>query len=320
VLRLDAADPRHRQGQGPAVPRQRDHGRRGDRLKPAPFEYAAPASVAEALELLARHGDESKALAGGQSLGPLLNLRLASPALLVDLNGIPELEGVAERDGALVVGAMTRQRVLERSAEVAAACPLLAEALRSVGHVAIRNRGTLGGSLAHADPAAELPAVATALGAEVRVRGPGGERTLAAAELFVMPLVTTVAPDELLVSVTFPRKPSRTGHAWVEVARRHGDFALAGVAAAVSLDESGAVGDVRLALAGVGPVPFDASAEAATMIGPRLTEGAIDDVAARAAGLCEPPSDVHASSDYRRRLARVLVRRALGVAVERAAA
>ena len=249
-----------------------------------------------------------------------MNLRLASPAVLVDLNRIRELEGVAAREGALVVGAMTRQRTLERSPEVARACPLLAEAVRWVGHVAVRNRGTVGGSLAHADPAAELPAVAAALGAEVRVRGPGGERTLTGSELFVMPLVTSLAPDELIVSVTFPRKSSRTGQAWVEVARRHGDFALAGVAAAVSLDEQRAIRDVRLALAGVGPVPVDASSEAAALTGCEPTAAAIEGVASRAAGACEPPSDVHASSAYRRRLVRVLVRRALTVAVERAAA
>lgn len=238
----------------------------------------------------------------------------------MDLNRVRELEGVLERDGALVIGSMTRQRALERGPEVARACPLLAEAVRWVGHVAIRNRGTVGGSLAHADPAAELPAVASALGAEVQVRGPRGDRTLGAAELFVMPLVTSLAPDELLVSVTFPRKPPRTGHAWVEVARRHGDFALAGAAAAVSLDEHGAARDARLALAGVGPVPLDASSEAASLAGNELTAAAIEHVATRAAGLCEPPSDVHASSAYRRRLVRVLVRRALTLAAGRAAA
>lgn len=231
-----------------------------------------------------------------------------------------ELEGVAERDGTLVVGAMTRQRTLERSPEVARACPLLAEAVRWIGHVAIRNRGTVGGSLAHADPAAELPAVATALAAEVRVRGPGGERTLHGSELFELPLVTTLAPDELILSLAFPRKPPRTGQAWVEVARRHGDFALAGVAATVTLDEDGSVRNARLALAGVGPVPVDASAEAAALIGFEPAAPAIDGIASRAAAACEPPSDVHGSSAYRRRLVRVLVRRALTVAVERAAA
>lgn len=239
--------------------------------------------------------------------------------MLVDLNRVRELEGVAEHDGALVVGAMTRQRTLERSPEIARACPLLAEAVRSIGHVAVRNRGTTGGSLAHADPAAELPAVATALAAGVRVRGPRGERTLPAAELFVMPLVTSLAPDELIVSVAFPRRRARTGQAWVELARRHGDFALAGVAASVSLDERGAVRDARLGLAGVGPVPADASPEAAALTGREPTQQAFDEVGARAAAACEPPSDVHASAAYRRRLVRVLVRRALTVAAGRAA-
>jgi CO/xanthine dehydrogenase FAD-binding subunit len=318
VLRVDAPHPRGGQGQGPALPRQRDHGRRGDRLKPAPFDYAAPTSVAEAIELLGRHGDGAKALAGGQSLGPLLNLRLATPSLLVDLNPIGELDGIVEEGGVLVVGAMTRQRMLERSGEVARSCPLLAEAVRWVGHVAIRNRGTVGGSIAHADPASELPAVATALGAEVRVRGPHGERTLRADELFVMPLVTSVAPDELIVSIAFPRRAPRSGHAWVEVARRHGDFALAGVGAAVTLDARGAVRDARLGLAGVGPVPVDASAATGALAGAEPTADALEAVASQAGRLCEPPSDVHASSTYRRRLVRVLVRRALETAVARA--
>lgn len=279
-----------------------------------------PASVEEALDLLARHGDEAKAIAGGQSLGPLLNLRLASPRLLVDVGRLPELQGVeVEEDGALVVGAATRQRALERDPRVARACPLLAEALPHVGHVAIRNRGTIGGSLAHADPAAELPAVATALGAELRVRSRGGSRSLAPPELFVMPLVTSLAPDELLVSIRLPAPMPRTGYAWCELAERHGDFALAGVAAVVSLDGQGACQGVRLALAGVAGVPVDASTAAFVLVGRPPDPEALDEASARVAETCDPVSDAHAPGLYRRRLAGVLARRALALAARRAA-
>jgi CO/xanthine dehydrogenase FAD-binding subunit len=203
---------------------------------------------------------------------------------------------------------------------VARHAPLVAAAMPFVSHPGIRSRGTVGGTVAHADPAAELPACLVALGGEVVARGPGGERTIAADDLFVTYFTTALEPTELVTAVRFPKADASMRFGFAEVSRRHGDFALAGVAAAVSLDERGAVGDVRLALAGVGPVPLDASAEAASLTGVEPTPAAIDDVAARAAGRCAPPSDVHASSAYRRRLARVLVRRALGVAVERAAA
>jgi CO/xanthine dehydrogenase FAD-binding subunit len=239
--------------------------------------------------------------------------------VLVDLNRLGELEGIeVTEDGALSIGALTRQRTLERDSRIARACPLVAEAMPYVGHVAIRNRGTLGGSLAHADPAAELPAVVTALGAEIHVRGPAGSRTVTAAELFVMPLVTSLEPDELVVSVSIPAPAPRTGHAWCELAERHGDFALAGAAAAVSLDEHGACREARLALAGVGPVPVDAREAAAALAGSEPAGEALDEAAELAARSCDPASDGHASARYRRRLVRVLARRALGAATARA--
>src|SRR5881628_249850 len=202
-------------------------------MKPAAFDYFTPVTVDEAVALLAEHGGEAKPLAGGQSLIPAMNFRLARPAALVDLNRIPELSYVrAEPDGgALVIGAMTRQRALERSDVVRRAAPLMAEAMPYVAHPQIRNRGTVGGSVAHADPAAELPAVTLALEARFRARSRSGERTIPAAEFFKGLLETALEPDELLVEIAIPHSPARSGYAFAEVARRHGDYALVGVAA-----------------------------------------------------------------------------------------
>ena len=249
-------------------------------------------------------------LAGGQSLGPLLNLRLATPAVIVDVNGVSGLDGVATGDG-LRLGALVRQRILEQDERIRTACPLLAEAAPLIGHVAIRNRGTVGGSIAHADPAAELPAVVTALDAEVELVSVRGSRIAKPSELFDMPLTTTIAPDELLVGVLVPEVTPRTGHAWLEVAERHGDFALAGVAVAVSLSEDGTIGWARIACAGVAPVPFDARAAAAQLEGRRPSSSLLDEAAASVGATCDPSSDVHASSAYRRRAIQVLARRTL---------
>lgn len=268
--------------------------------------------------MLARYGDDAKVLAGGQSLGPLLNLRLASPAVVVDVNRVAGLDGVEVEDGHLRLGAIVRQRVLERDARVLGACPLLAEAAPLIGHVAIRNRGTVGGSLAHADPAAELPAVAFALQVEIELASSRGRRTVRPQELFVMPLVTSIAPDELLVAVRFPVAPARTAQAWVEVAERHGDFAIAGVAAAVTLGDDGVVSEARLAYAGVGPVPYDGSAAASRMVGEMPSAALYREVGELVASDCDPQTDLHGSSEYRRRLVRVLTERALTVAASRA--
>jgi CO/xanthine dehydrogenase FAD-binding subunit len=248
-----------------------------------------------------------------------MNLRLASPAVVVDVNRVDGLDGVGERNGELRLGALVRQRVLERDGRIRRACPMLAEAAPLIGHVAIRNRGTVGGSLAHADPAAELPAIATALGATVELASVRGRRALGAAELFVMPLVTTIEPDELLVSVRLPAAAPRTGQAWLEVSERHGDFALAGVGASVSLAADGTVAEVRLACAGVAPVPFDAQDAAAVLVGEAPSPELVAEAGERAAAACEPASDTHASEAFRRRLAGVLTRRALTRALEDAA-
>lgn len=256
-------------------------------------------------------------IAGGQSLGPLLNLRLASPGVLVDVNRLP-LADVHREDGTLILGALVRQRDAEHNAEVAAAAPLLAEALPWIGHVAIRNRGTVGGSLAHADPASELPAVAVALRSEVVAASVRGRRVVPAAGLFAGPLQTVLEPDELLVSLRVPAAPPRTGSAWIEIARRHGDFALAGVAVTLTLGAGDAVVGAAIVLSGVGPTPVDADEAARSLLGGVPGPASFEQAAAFAAGACRPASDVHASAGYRRRVATVLVRRALERAYDRA--
>jgi len=289
-------------------------------MKPAPFAYHRPATLDEALALLAEHGGEAKPLAGGQSLIPAMNFRLARPAVLVDLNRVAELGYVrAGRDG-LQIGAMTRQRAVERSEAVRSAAPLLAEAMPFIAHPQIRNRGTVGGSLAHADPAAELPAVMLALEARFRARGPQGERWIPAGEFFTGILETALGPDELLLEVAVPKSPARTGYAFAELARRRGDYALVGVAARVTLDRRGRCQAARITLFSVGDGPVLAAAAAAMLDGqepsPEAMRAAADAAAQRD---IDPPSDIHASAAYRRRLAAVLTRRALARAVERAA-
>ena len=287
-------------------------------MKPPPFDYLAPASVEEALALLGDLGEGAKALAGGQSLVPMLNFRLVRPRHLVDLNGLTELAGIREDDGRLVIGAMTRQRAVERSALVRARCPLLAEAMPQIGHVQIRNQGTIGGSLAHADPAAELPAVVAALDGELVLRSARGQRVLKPEEFFVTYFTTAAAPAELLVEVRLPAMPPRTGSAFVEVSRRYGDFALVGVAATVTVDEAGVCTGSALALTGVGQTPIVAREAARALVGVKPTAAAVDDVGRRVADTVRPDGDLHASSEYRQHLAGVLTRRALARAAERA--
>jgi carbon-monoxide dehydrogenase medium subunit len=266
--------------------------------------------------LLARYGGDAKPLVGGQSLVPLLNFRLARPAALIDLNRIPALSGIRDVNGHVVFGAMTRQRAVEFSPIVAQRLPLLTEATRWVGHLPIRSRGTIGGSIAHADPSAEYPAVLTALGGTVIARGPKGERELTSTELFETYLTTTLGPDELLTEVRLPVMPAGAGWAFEEFARRHGDFAIVGVAAAVWRDSGRWA--ARLAIAGVGPVPVRLDGAAEIIARDGVGEAVVAGAAARAAELVQPDSDLHASADYRRNLTRVLTERALRKAVARA--
>jgi carbon-monoxide dehydrogenase medium subunit len=287
-------------------------------VKPAPFEYHSASSLDEAVTLLASLGDEAKIIAGGQSLMPLLALRLARPAHLVDLNRIDELSKIDAADGGLVIGAMVRQRAAERSSLVRDRCPLLAAALPRIGHPAIRNRGTIGGSLAHADPAAELPAVALALEAKLALRSARGERILSASEFFVGHFTTALEPDECLVEIRFPAWSDGAGCAFEEASRRDGDFAMVGAAALLRIDSGGNVVDPRIALVGVGGTAVRAVEAEALLRGARAGRDAFEAAGERAARDLEPPSDLHASRAYRRHVARVLVRRALEQAAERA--
>jgi aerobic carbon-monoxide dehydrogenase medium subunit len=285
-------------------------------VKPAPFDYVAPRTLEEAVDALARGGDETKVLAGGQSLIPLLNFRLAHPTLLVDLNRIPTLAHITPRDRGVAIGAMTRQVSVERDRDLASSQPLLGEAIGCVGHPAIRSRGTIGGSLAHADPAAELPAVAICLDARMRVVGPRGARHIDADAFFQGYLTTALESDEILVETWLPPLQPRTGQAWVEFARRHGDFALVGVAASISLTGD-LVADARIVLTGVGGKPVRAREAETLLLGGSVPEraGAAADAARTA---IEPDADIHASKEYRAHLAGVLTERAIRVAYERA--
>ena len=286
-------------------------------MKLPQLDYAAPKTVSDAVDLLAEHQDEASVLAGGQSLIPLLALRLAHPAVLIDINGIAELSGVSAADGWVAIGAMTRDYVAEESRAVAESVPLLAAALPLIGHEAIRSRGTVGGSLAHADPAAELPAVARALDAEFVVRGRAGERVVPAAEWFEGYLTTSRRPDELLVQVRFPAAAPGTGISFREVARRHGDFAIVGLAASLTLS-GGAISDARLAFAGISDVPVRAADAENLLIGEAPSAELFDAAARRATGDIGPPADLHGSPDYRRKVAAALVRRGLRAAADNA--
>ncbi len=285
-------------------------------MKPARFDYHAPETVEEAIALLARYGGGAKLLAGGQSLMPLMNFRLARPAALIDLNAVASLAYIREDDGQIRFGAMTRQRTIEFSPVVRRRLPLLAEATGLVGHLPIRTRGTIGGSLAHADPSAEYPAILAALDGTVVARGPRGERTLRASELFQSYLSTSLAPDEMLVEVRFPAMPDGAGYAFEEFNRRNGDFAIVGIAAMLVAQGQRCTA-ARIVTAGVGPAPARLRQAEEILERDGLSDAAIEAAARRAAELVEPDSDIHASAAYRRNLTRVLTGRALRRAVAR---
>ena len=289
-------------------------------MKPAPFEYQAPASLEAALDVLARHGGDAKLLAGGQSLIPVMNFRLAEPALLVDINKLTELDFIRRgEDGTLRIGALTRHRRLERDPLVAEAAPLLHEAVPFIAHPQIRNRGTFGGSLAHADPAAELPTLAVALRARLRLQRTTGDRWVDARDFFAGLFATALEPDEILVEAAIPPLPPRTGWAFMEIARRHGDYAQVGIAALVTLDEAGRCREARLVYLSVGDAPVEAREAARLLAGEEISEQAIAAAADRASRAeIRPFSDVHATAEFKRHLARVLTGRALRRAAERA--
>jgi carbon-monoxide dehydrogenase medium subunit len=288
-------------------------------VKPAPFDYRAPDTLEETLALLRDNGDEAKPLAGGQSLIPMLNFRLARPAMLVDLGRVPDLGGIDVIDGGMRIGAMTRQRALERSDIVKARAPLLAETMPHIAHPQIRNRGTAGGSIAHADPASELPVVMLALGARFRLTRAEGERWVDASDFFTGLFSTSLAPGELLTAIEVPELQAGAGHAFEELARRHGDYGLIGVAAVVRLDANGICEEARIVVMNAGAGPVVARRAAGSLVGFAPGGGRIAEAAAMAATHdIAPRSDVHASAAYRRHLADVIVRRALARAFGRA--
>ena len=279
-------------------------------MKAPPFEYHEADTVDHAVALLAEYGEEAKLLAGGQSLVPLLALRLVRPEHLIDINRVGDLASIADADG-LRLGGLVRQRMAERSTTVKAANPLLAGALHFIGHAAIRNRGTIGGSLAHADPAAELPTVLVALDGEAEVTSQRGTRMIAASQLFTGFLSTTLEPDELLSAAHFPRWPSGAGWSFREFSRRSGDFAIAGVAAVLRLAANGTVAEARIALSGMSDTPVRATKAEAALVGQAPSEDVWAAASADAVAGLQPPSDLHGSAAYRLYLAAALTRRAL---------
>lgn len=279
-------------------------------MKPVQFDHLRARSLDHAIEALAADGD-AKILAGGQSLIPLLSMRLAQPTTLVDLGGLPELDYIRDDGTHVEIGAMTRSRVVETSPVIADAVPLLPAALRHSGHVTIRNRGTLGGSAAHADPAAETPSVLRALDAELIVAGPHGRRTVPAAEFFRGFLLSAMEPDEILTAIRIPKQPPGTVVAVEEFTRRHGDFALVAVLGAARLDDAGRITEVRLSLAGAAPTPVRAAAAEDLLRGQDPSPDLVRAAADAAAAATDPGGDIHAPAEYRRTLARVLTRRCL---------
>src|SRR5574341_1272437 len=286
-------------------------------MKPPPFDYYAPTSVAEALDLLAQHGD-AKPLAGGQSLIPTMNFRLARPAALVDLNRIRELSYIREAEGGLSIGAMTRHRQVERDALVAERIPLVHETMPHIAHPQIRNRGTFGGSLAHADPAAELRAVAVALDARLRAVSQSGARWLPAREFFQTMFTTALQTGELLVEIAIPARAPHTGSAFHEVARRHGAYAMVGLATTVALDERGQCCEARLVYLAVGDIPVEATQAAAALIGQSPSPETIRAAAETASLEIDPASDIHASAGFRRHLEKELATKTLTPGFDRA--
>lgn len=286
-------------------------------MKPAPFQYHAATTAAEALQLLAELGDDAKLLAGGQSLIPMMNFRLAQPKFLVDINPVTELDFIRVEPPWLVIGARTRYAQLERSASAARMAPILAEAVRFVGHPPIRHLGTVGGSLAHGDPAAELPTAALALDGELVIRNLDGERTVPAAAFFKGLFTTALGPADLLAALKVPLWPERSGWAFLEFSRRQGGFALVGTAVMLAL-EDGRISRAGIALCGVSRTPVRATEAEQMLIGSEPSLALASDAAQRAAKDLRPAADIHATPDYRRRVAAVYLERAIRLALERA--
>jgi aerobic carbon-monoxide dehydrogenase medium subunit len=287
-------------------------------VKPAAFSYHRARSLGELFALLATHGDAAKVIAGGQSLAPMLNMRLAHPAHLIDLNDLQELSFIREAGGAIAVGALARHEDVARSELMRTTCPLLAEAASTVGHYAIRSRGTLGGSLAHADPAAQLPLVAATLGAEIAIASPRGRRVVAAKDFFVSVMTTTLQADEIIVEAQFPKLGAREGSAFELFSRRRGDFAIVAVAATVALDGSGRATQVRLGVSGVNAVPTLLDETVRRFAGRRADAQWCRELAQDTRERIDPADDARMPAEFRRDLCAALTRRALEHSVARA--
>jgi aerobic carbon-monoxide dehydrogenase medium subunit len=285
-------------------------------MKPAPFEYFAPPDIGEALDLLARYGDQAKILAGGQSLMPLMNMRLARPRVLVDINRLSALSHISlGADAALAIGALTRQRAIERASLIQTDYPLLAAVMPFVGHFQIRNRGTIGGSIVHADPAAELPALCIALEAEFVLSSAAGQRTINAADFFRTYLTTAIEPVEMLVEIRFPPWQARWRWGFQEVCRREGDFALVGAVAVLRMDDDAVCQAARLTMFGVGGTPVRPQRAEEMLSGQRLDGQMLDQMANAVGAELDPDSDIHASAEYRREVGGVVARRAVEMAL-----
>ena len=288
-------------------------------MKPASFDYFAPTTVQEALALLDRHGEDAKILAGGQSLVPMMNFRLVRPTCLIDINRIAGLSYIRESNGHLRIGALTRHRDVERSPLVEQRNGLLFEGIRLVGHGAIRARGTIGGSIVHADPTAELPAMLAALDGEVVVVGPGGKRSIKWNELFLTYFTTSIEPGEICEEIVMPSLSPDAGWAFEEFTHRHGDFAIVGVATVIEVDAAGQCAKARLAVAGAGGTPMRASRAEEFLLGQPLTVPVLEEAGRLVSQQVEPEADLHASEDFRRHLAGTMATRALVRAAARVA-
>lgn len=288
-------------------------------MKPAPFEYHSPTSIEETLELISQHADDGKFLAGGQSLVPAMNFRIVQPAVLIDLNRVNELEYIRETEKVIRVGAMARERHLEFDSSIERRTPLLHEAVPFIAHPQIRNRGTIGGSIVNADPAAELPVLMLALDARLKARKASGERWLDARDFFVGMFTTALEPDEMLVEIELPFMPARTGWSFLEVAPRAGDYALMGVAALVTLDKGGKCKSAKLVYLNAGDGPVDAIEAAKLLEGEKLDDKLIESAAVHASEKeISPFGNVHTSPEFQRHLAKVLTQKALKQALQRA--
>jgi CO/xanthine dehydrogenase FAD-binding subunit len=288
-------------------------------MKPAPFRYVAARTIEQALALKAEHGDEARFLAGGQSLVPTMNFRLTQPTMLIDINPLTELAGI--RNGAadrVRIGALTRYRTLERDPATERTLPLIHEALPLIAHPQIRNRGTIGGNLAHADPASEMPAIVLTLGGRLRAQSVNGERWIAARDFFVGALTTALEPAEMLTDVELPVAPPRSGACFLELSRRRGDFAIIGVACIVRVDDAGKCSEARIGLCNAGDGPVFADEASASLAGTRIGEAEIAAAVALVQGAIDPAGSIHGSKEFQRHLAGVLTKRALTRAKERA--